>query len=187
MADDGLLALIAGTPWIAQSLALFDFDITRRDNGPIESVRLADATPLEMIAGDASGGAFLFVGVGGEERPVVYAGSEGEGGLIAVGLREALAMVVWLPSLHDALRFTLDDGTRLRDYLAEADQEILADRPDLPAERARVAEALGLPPATGLLERLHATSADPGYVLMSELGDRYQPMSPTGLRPPSNT
>ena len=177
-----LLALIRTTPWIAELLAIrFDFDVTRTD--PVEQVWLANAEPLAPIAGDAAGGTFLTTPFGG----VVYASSEGEGGLIADNLRDALALVVGLPSLHDALARPLGDG--LRDWLAEADDEIRRDdagdpsrddtrddarhgpdRLGLDEARARVRQALELPPADGLLAGLHEAMADEFHRPISEHG-----------------
>jgi hypothetical protein len=164
-----LLAQIRATPWLAGLLARFDFDLTRVE--PVEQVHLADGEPLTPIAGDASGGTFLLTPSGA----VVYAGSEGEGGLIALDLRDALALVVGLPSLHDALAWPLDD--ELRASLAEADEEIRQDDaehdsggPGLDEARARVREALGLPPADGLLAGLHAAALDDAYRPISEHG-----------------
>ncbi|WP_329102029.1 hypothetical protein OG792_22700 [Micromonospora sp. NBC_01699] len=176
------LTLINTTPWLADLLAsLCDLDFSRTKEGPIEPIRLADGEPLEMFAGDASGGAFLFAGRGGEERPVVYAGSEGEGALVAIGLADALAVAVELPSLHDALAvpYGEDGGAALRAWLDRADQEIRDDQPDLDALRGRLREALHLPPADGLLERLHAAAADHTYLPVGEHG-RYEPMLGTG-------
>ncbi len=107
----------------------------------------------------------------------MYAGSEGSGGLIAMGVREAVAMVVHLPSLHDALAAPLDDGSRLRDRLELAEREIREYRPDVAEVRARVTAALDLPPAAGLLERLHAAAADDRYVVVSDVGNRYDPLA----------
>jgi hypothetical protein len=172
------LTLITTTPWIADLLAsLCDLDFSRVSQGPVEPVRLASGESLEMFAGDASGGAYLFAGTGGEERPVVYAGSEGEGTLVAIGLADALAVAIELPSLHDALAVPYDEdgGAALRAWLAQADQEIREEEPELDALRARLREALHLPPADGLLERLHAAAADHTYLPVSEHG-RYEPM-----------
>jgi hypothetical protein len=91
-------------------LALFDFDVARATEGPIEPVTLPGGEPLEAVAGDASGGSFLLIGEGAA-RPVLYVGSEGEGGLIATSLREALALIVGVSSLHDATAFPIhEDG-----------------------------------------------------------------------------
>ena len=120
-----MLDVIDRTPWIADSLTLFDFEVGRAADGPIQPVTLAGDERLEPIAGDATGGCFLLVGTG-TDRPVLYIGSEGEGGLIANSLRETLALVVGVASLHDATTLPVeqDDGQALRDYLARADEEI---------------------------------------------------------------
>lgn len=170
------LAQIKDTPWIAEMLASrFDFDLSRID--PVEDVHLANGQPLTPIAGDSSGGTFLLTPLGA----VVYAGSEGEGGLIAHTLTDALALVVGLPSLHDALSRPLDDS--LRAWLEEADEEIRQDDradadhpwPALDESRARLRDALDLPSADGLLAGLHEAAADEAYLPISEHG-RYEPM-----------
>jgi hypothetical protein len=168
MAD--LLAQIRATPWLADLLVThFDFDLTRDD--PHEQVHLASGEPLTPIAGDSAGGTFLLT----PSRAVVYAGSEGEGGLIALNLRDTLALVVGLPSLHDALSSPLDDD--LRDWLTKADEEIRRDDPlrgpgwiGLDEARARVRQALSLPSADGLLAGLHAAAIDDAYRPISEDG-----------------
>jgi hypothetical protein len=175
--DDELLALIRSTPWIADLLTAFDFDLARVENGPVEPVHLAGGEPLVMVAGDAAGGAYLLVG-SGPTYPVVYAGSEGEGGLIATSLADALAVVVGLPSIHDAVVLAPDDpgGVVLRDLLERADDEIREDWPDLDDDRARLREALGLADGLELLDALHTAAADERYRPISDRGDVYEPM-----------
>ncbi|RGC69528.1 hypothetical protein C5N14_09645 [Micromonospora sp. MW-13] len=178
--DTRLLDLITDTPWIAELLAQFDFDLARAANGPAEPVRLPGGEPLEMIAGDASGGAFMLVGTG-VERPVLYVGSEGEGGLVAAGLRDALALVVGISCIHDATAVPFGaDGARLRDWLARTDEEIREYWPELDAERLRLRRALDLPEADGLLETLHRLAADEEYRPVSDAGDRYESMVAPG-------
>jgi hypothetical protein len=166
-----LLAQLRATPWLADLLAeQFDFDLTRDD--PIEPVHLANGESLTPIAGDGAGGTFLLTPSGA----VVYAGSEGEGGLIAVNLRDALALIVGLPNLHDALALPL--GDELGPWLQEADDEIRRDdatrgpgRLSLDEARAQACQALGLPPAdSDRLAALHAAAADDVYRPISEHG-----------------
>ncbi|SCF10341.1 hypothetical protein GA0070558_12859 [Micromonospora haikouensis] len=180
-----LLGRIAGEAWIVDLLRRFDFDLDRAADGPPEAVHLPNGEPLEMIAGDASGGAFMLVGDDngddngdGVARPVLYVGSEGEGGLIATDLRAALSLVVGLSSVHDAtsVPYGDDGGARLREWLARADEEIREDWPELDAERARLRQALDLPEADGLLEALHRLAADEDYRPVSDAGDRYEAM-----------
>jgi hypothetical protein len=176
--DRELLDIIDGTPWIADLLTLFDFEIARAADGPIEPVSLPGGEPLETIAGDGSGGSFLLVGAGAV-RPVLYVGSEGEGGLVARSLRDALALVVGVSSLHDATAFPADedDGRALRDFLARAADEIREDWPELDDDRDRLREALGLSAVDdALLRSLQAAAADIDYRPINERGDRFRPM-----------
>jgi len=142
----------------------------------VEPVALPGGEPLEMIAGDGGGGAFMLVGAG-PVRPVLYVGSEGEGGLIAVGLRAALALIVGLSSLSDAMMFPIGDGSRMRDWLAECDAEIRADRPELDEKRARLRAALDLPEVDeALLRSLHEAAADLRFRPFNEEGHPYRPL-----------
>ncbi|MEU8068952.1 hypothetical protein AB0B20_04290 [Micromonospora sp. NPDC049151] len=63
-----------------------DFDLDRRDH--VEDVHLASGVALEGLAGDGAGGTYFFCGDGGEERPVLYADSEGSAALVAIGLEQ---------------------------------------------------------------------------------------------------
>jgi hypothetical protein len=159
-------------------LAQFDFDIARVPNGPVEPVHLANGEPLEMIAGDSAGGVFMLAGAASDKRPVIYVGSEGEGGLIARGLREALALVVGVSNIHDAVAWPIseDGGRKLRAHLTEEDRYLREFRPELDADRTRLREALELPLADGLLEALHAAAADEDYRPVSDEGNRYESM-----------
>jgi hypothetical protein len=177
MTDAALLERVRNTPSIAKLLTDFDFDIDRVANGPAEPVHLAGGEPLEMVAGDASGGAFMLVG-SGDQRPVLYVGSEGEGGLIATSLRDALALIASVSSIHDATTTDWDEdgGAAVLSTLAEADQELREEWPELDADRQRLREALDLPAGDGLVETLHRLAADETYRPISDAGDRYDSM-----------
>lgn len=177
MTDAALLARVHSTPAIAKLLTDFDFDIDRVANGPAEPVRLAGGEPLEMVAGDASGGAFLLVGTG-DARPVLYAGSEGEGGLIATSLRDALGLIASVSSIHDAATVPWDEdgGAALRAYLAKADEELREDWPELDADRRRLRELLDLPAGAHLVETFQRVAADEAYRPISDAGNRYESM-----------
>lgn len=178
MNDRELLDLIEGTPWIATLLGRFDFDLYRRDYGPVEPVTLASGEPLEMIAGDGGGGAFLLAG-SGPQRPMVYVGSEGEGGLVATRLRDGLALIIGVSSLHDATAFPVDEdgGRKLRDWLATADAEIRKDWPELDTARTQLRTALNLRQVDdALLRSLHEAAADLRYRPFNEEGLPYRSM-----------
>ncbi|MFI5963781.1 hypothetical protein ACIA8J_16570 [Streptomyces asoensis] len=116
-----------------------DFDPDRDDH--VEEVHLDSGARLEAFAGDGAGGTFFFCGEGGEERPVLYADSEGGAALVAVGLPELLRLLLVVPWWRDCLTFTVEESRR-------SAAEYLEDIPDLEARRDRAAAALGLPLAS---------------------------------------
>jgi hypothetical protein len=170
--------MIHDTPWIADLLTWFDFEVARAADGPILPVTLASGEPLEAIAGDSTGGSFLLVGTG-DPRPVLYVGSECEGGLIARSLRDALALIVGVSSLHDATTVPAEqnNGRDLHNWLDSADVEIREDHPELDANRDRLRSALGLPTVDDpLLRSLQAAAADFRYRPLTGQGVRLRPM-----------
>ncbi|MEU8076749.1 hypothetical protein AB0B31_14995 [Catellatospora citrea] len=78
--SDHLLGLIQGTPEIDLLLrSSFGFDIGRKHYGA--GLRLASGAQMEPIAGESAGGAYFLCAEQAGRRPVVYASSEGQGGL----------------------------------------------------------------------------------------------------------
>ncbi|WP_217141241.1 hypothetical protein [Streptomyces sp. AC627_RSS907] len=138
-ASDDLLRRIEQEPSLANALAWpGDFDVERRD--PIEELALPTRIPLHPIAGCGAGGTYYLCGeAGAEERPVLYADSEGQATLIGADLVEAITLIVVLPFWRDLAKgFTINElGADLR-----------ADRSDFDTERDRLLQALGLTPAS---------------------------------------
>ncbi|PBC70330.1 hypothetical protein BX265_7743 [Streptomyces sp. TLI_235] len=177
--SDHLLDLIQGTPDIRGLLrASFEFDIERKECGA--GLKLASGAPLEPIAGDFTGGAYFLCTEEGGRRPVVFASSEGEGGLIADDLADALEIIIGL-QWRDCLSFSgsgdlevmLASAQHLERYLAR-------DNPEIAEERARVAAGLSLRvlPVPDLVIRLEeaASRTEPHYVVVTDDGDVYDPL-----------
>ncbi|MFI6007183.1 hypothetical protein ACIA98_43985 [Streptomyces sp. NPDC051366] len=138
-----------------------DFDLDRGDH--VEEVHLASGAALEGFAGDGAGGTYFFCGEGGEERPILYADSEGGAALVAIGLPELVRLLLVVPWWRDCQAFT-DEESR------ELEAEYLEDMPDLVARRDRAATALGLdlPGQAEALSRLRevATRLGADFVLI---------------------
>jgi len=138
-----------------------DFELARKDH--VEEVHLASGATLEGFAGDGTGGTFFFCGDGGEERPVLYADSEGGAALVAIGLEQLLQLLMVVPWWRDCRAFTAEESRRL----AAEYQEYM---PDLAARRDRAAADLGLdlPTEAEVLAALHrvATEAGDDFVLI---------------------
>ncbi|MYT37283.1 hypothetical protein GTY66_14675 [Streptomyces sp. SID8356] len=170
---ESLIAAVRAQDGAARFLAWpGDFELDRSDH--VEEVHLASGAALEGFAGDGSGGTYFFCGEGGEERPVLYADSEGGAALVAVGLPELLRLLLVAPWWRDCQEFSAEESR-------ESAAEYLADIPDLVARRDRAAKALGLtlPSAADALERLREVavgmSGDFVLVLTSE-GHSYEPL-----------
>ncbi|MFE6869735.1 hypothetical protein ACFVFS_24675 [Kitasatospora sp. NPDC057692] len=131
-----------------------DFDLDRTEH--VEEVHLASGAALEGFAADGAGGSFFFCGDGGEERPILYADSEGQAGLVAIGLPELLRLLLVVPWWRDCPGFSAAESTA-------AAAVHLADLPDLAERRDRAAAALGLvlPSEAEALARLREVALGP--------------------------
>ncbi|MFJ6382281.1 hypothetical protein ACIQI7_20045 [Kitasatospora sp. NPDC092039] len=143
----------------------------------VEEVVLASGAALEPVAKDGAGGTYFLCGEGGEERPVLYADSEGGAALLAVGVPELVRLLLAVPWWRDCPRLTVGESL-------EAAEEYLEDEPGLLAERDAAAAALGLdvPSTAEALARLRELALGLGasYVLLNaEEGNAYRPL----LRP----
>ncbi|MEW2147380.1 hypothetical protein AB0869_31670 [Micromonospora vinacea] len=118
---------------------------------------------LEGFAGDGSGGTYFFCGDGGEERPILYADSEGGATLVAIGVQQLLQLLLVAPWWRDCREFTEEESRELA-------AEYQDDMPDLVARRDRSARALGLdlPTEAEAITTLHrvATEAGRDFVLV---------------------
>jgi hypothetical protein len=181
-ADPQLAALLDGFP--------LEFDLTRLDH--VEPVRMASGLDLEATAGTGSGGTFFLVGDAETERPVLYADSEGQAGLIAADLAEALTLELVLPYWGDSLSSSAggDLETMLR-YAPDLERSAHDDDPDLAAARNEAARALEfdpLPPLEAVVRKLHAavSMTEPDYLLVFDDPDygpqRYESL--LGRTPP---
>ncbi|MEV0173483.1 hypothetical protein AB0I00_20495 [Streptomyces sp. NPDC050803] len=138
-ASDAVLRRIEQNPSLAAALAWpGDFDIELRD--PVEDVVLPSGRPLHPIAGCGAGGTYFLCGeAGDEERPVLYADSEGQATLIGADLVEAVTLIAVLPLWQDlATGFTV----------AALGAEVRSDHPDFDAERDQLLQDLGLAPVS---------------------------------------
>jgi len=182
---DHLLALIRDTPGIADLLhSSFEFGVFRNEHG--EAVRVSSGAALEAIAGDLAGGTFFLCHDEDGHRPVVFASSEGQGGLIADDLKAALEIITGLAVWQDCLKFS--DGGRSEVMEATAsllEGDLIRDEPKIAEHRARIAAALSLRQVsvTELVSRLQSAVArtEPGHVVVTESGDEYESLFGTFL------
>nr|MDT0521824.1 hypothetical protein [Streptomyces sp. DSM 41633] len=176
--SDSLLDLIQTTPEIDLLLrSSFGFDIHRKRNG--DGLRLASGAPLEVIAGEFAGGAYFLCAEENGRRPVVFASSEGEGGLLADDLADALEIMIGL-EWRDCLSFSGGGDVEVMQVSAQH-LERSRDKynPDIDDEAAQVAAALSLRivPVAELVIRLQAAASktEPDYVVTDDDGQAFDP------------
>lgn len=132
-----------------------------------------------MIAGESAGGAYFLCAEQNGRRPVVFASSEGEGGLLADDLADALEIIIGL-EWRDCLSFS---GGGDVEVMQTSAQHLESSRdkhnPDIGNEATQVAAALSLRvvPATDLVIRLHAAASktEPDYVVTADDGQAFDP------------
>ncbi|MGW2478118.1 hypothetical protein [Streptomyces sp. NPDC001665] len=148
-----------------------DFDLDRGDH--VEAVHLASGAALEGFAGDGAGGTYFFCGSGAEERPVLYADSEGGAALVAIGMPELLRLLLIAPWCRDCRAFTAEES-------AELTAEHLEDMPDLAVRRDRAAVALGLdlPTEAEALARLRKVATEEGKEFVLIFTPENEPYDP---------
>ena len=164
--------MIEASPATNQELSrLIDFDVADRPADFGCPVRLSSGLPLQIIAADRAGGAFFLVGTGSGSRPVLYADSEGNAGVVGPDLATALATLIALPNWADLLGFSrggdLSEMRRASIWLAHRLQQ---DFPDRDTAGPRLLEELGLAaiddPVAVLWTSVHSTKPD--YVLLDD-------------------
>jgi hypothetical protein len=176
--DDEILDAIRKDPDLDDLLAeVCEFDLSRGDHG--EPVRLSSGQALDGVAGDFTGGTFFLCGQRQAVRPVLYASSEGQAGVIGRSLTEALEIMIGLPSWSDCLKFSGGgDLATMRSAAEHLRRDELEEQPDLDAQRARLVEALSLDRATVpvLLARLRDAVAGttPDFVLTTDTGEEHE-------------
>lgn len=173
--DEEILDTIRRDSDLAEALwRVCEFDLSRSDPG--DSEHLSSGVALESIAGDYTGGTFFLCGDSREERPVLYASSEGQAGLIGRNLTEALEIIVGLPSWWDCLKFSgSGDLAIMRTTADHLRNDEIRNEPGMEADRRTIAQALNfeLKPTSVLLARLHAAASamEPDLGLTSDAGD----------------
>lgn len=181
-----LLRRIRENTDLSMFLAVFpEFDVNRchRDDAPW----LASGASLEVIAGDGTGGTFFLTGERASNRPVLYASSEGEAGIIARNLSEALELMVGFPYWRDCLGYSNNgDIETMQAAAVLLHGDLLRNHPDADLEQTRAAALAGIErkPVPVLVRQLHAavSSAGPDFVFCDatgEYGGLFGPFEPS--------
>ncbi|GLZ77330.1 hypothetical protein Afil01_21370 [Actinorhabdospora filicis] len=173
---------------VAASEAARDYLLWHGDFDPeatehVEPIRLPSGTAMTPIAGDGSGGTYFLIGeagTGGDDRPVLYADSEGGAVYLADTLSDCLELIIGLPYWHDCLRIGPIDLDEAETEYLEAVYEPHEDGArDLRDGRAAALAGLGLREVPGqeLLARFHAAAIGDGELPVGPEGNSYEPLA----------
>ncbi|MEU0738767.1 hypothetical protein [Streptomyces sp. NPDC006134] len=162
----------------------FNFDLDRAACGHVEPVRLASGGPLEVVAGDDTGGTYFVC----PDGSVLYADSEGSAGIIGSSVDEALEVLIGLPGWLDCADLSPADGEEeILARVAEVEED-LREHYGIDDERAELRAALGFPERSPveLVGMLHAAllRTEPDFLLLNaEEGCAYRPLTGSGGPP----
>ncbi|MER7376540.1 hypothetical protein [Streptomyces lanatus] len=165
---DRALRLLRQHQHLAELAAFpFNFDLARAAHGHVEEVRLASGGPLEVVAGDDTGGTYFVCADGS----VLHADSEGSAGIIGSSVAEALEIMIGLAEVED-----------------EDDEEGSDGRDELEQARAELRAAFGFPQrSVAELEamlRAALLRTEPDFVLLNDLEHNAYQLLDTYPRPP---
>ncbi|MET8042520.1 hypothetical protein ABZU25_16885 [Micromonospora sp. NPDC005215] len=183
MLDDiSLLRRIAAAPSVSDVLRDFvEFDVEDVASVHDSTARLSSSVSLRVIACDGTAGRFFLVGTEAPSRPVLYASSEGDAGLIGSSLAITLATIVAMPNWHDLLGFSGGGGDldQMRRAQAWLEKGMRRTHPDLDQLQAFLVGELELDvledPVLTLWQSVRAT--DPTETFIDE-GDGGLPWGP---------
>jgi hypothetical protein len=153
----------------------FDFDV---QSVPPAAWVHVEGHQVEPVATDGTGALFaLLYPPPGPSAAVLYASSEGQAGVLARGLAEGLALLVWLPYWRELLKFSgggqLAEMRRVEPYLI---RDLAEDEGDIAPVQQRLAQLLQLTrpeDPVGLLHRRVAEGASE-FRLLSDAGEEFE-------------
>lgn len=133
--------------------------------------RLQDGVDCELIATDASGGEFALCDARSlPERPLLYASSEGQAGIIARSLERGLSVIIDLPFWEDCLKFSgRGQLAEMRRVVPLAEADLVAQSPHIALSRHTLRALFGLSPFPDSVEELHSAVVElsPHYPVCS--------------------
>jgi hypothetical protein len=165
----------------AKRILEYDFDfIPVASLIPSRLFRFRDATSYEPVGGDAAGGEFVLCESRNlPTRPLLYASSEGQAGIIAQSLHDGLSIIVDLPYWQDCLKFSSHGQlAEMQRVVPLAESDLLADRPQTASRRQALRTLLGLSQLPDPVCALHTAVTDlsPQYAVCSSEGWPFEPL-----------
>ncbi|GGM11562.1 hypothetical protein GCM10010129_64470 [Streptomyces fumigatiscleroticus] len=184
MTDHALRLLRQNRRLAALAAFPFGFDLERAALGHVEPVRLASGGPLQVVAGDDTGGTYFVCADG----CVLYADSEGSAGVIGASVDEALELLIGLPGWRECTDLSPEhDEAEILARVTETEDEIRENH-GIDEERAELRAALGLPERSPveLVGMLYTSllRTEPDHLLLNAVEGRAYGLLDAHGRPP---
>lgn len=147
---------------------------------PSSLFQFGDGTSFELVGIDGAGGEFaLCESRSLPARPLLYASSEGQAGILARSLESGLSILVDLPYWHDCLKFS-GGGllAEMRRVVPLSESDLIAENPQIVSSRGAVRTVLGLAQIPDSVQALHAalTELSPLYLVFGPDGSQFDPL-----------
>jgi hypothetical protein len=180
MSESNLLEALRTSPVTKRTLE-YDFDFVPVAGATKSALFLGcGSAGYEIIATDASGGEFVLCDAGAlPARPMLYASSEGQTGVIAHSLKSGLSTIIDLPYWQDCLKFSGGGQVaEMRRVIPLAEVDLLTDSPQIESSRHALWAILGLMPLLDPIGELHAalTELSSPYPVRGSGGWQFAPL-----------
>ncbi|MBM6616320.1 hypothetical protein [Bacillus suaedaesalsae] len=169
---------IIDNPEIAEVLTdYFDFEILGVPSYNTESYYFNVEDTVKVIAQDAAGGVFAFVGSDDEENlPIIYISSEGQAGKVGRNFKEFISLMVSCPNWQDLLKFSgngqLSEMVKALSFLED---ELLEDFPNIEDVKKTVRSELSIDIIFNPADVLFMTmKSEPKIVVIDNDGDELE-------------
>jgi hypothetical protein len=157
MTEATRLEILRSSPEIKRLLERdYEFSPIQASNQS-ELFRLSQNQSFELIGKDKSGGEFALCKGEASERPLLYASSEGQAGIVGRNLAEGLATIIDIPFWQDCLKFSSDGNLQEMRKAFALSMEDGQDRMGLlKSDAATVRARLALPVLVDPVLSLHS-------------------------------
>ena len=179
--DDAALIQILRTSDEAKRVLEYDFDFRVAPIGAKSALfQLRDGMAYELVGTDTSGGEFALCDKRDlPTRPLLYASSEGQAGILARALHTGLATIIDLPYWHDCLKFSGNGQlAEMRRVVPLAESDLQEDNPEVISARKNLQRHLGISLIQDSIQELYSaiTELSPNYPACGPSGWPYAPL-----------
>ena len=177
MNEADLLQEIRSSPGARRMLEV-DFDFSPKTASTTSALfEFRDGTTFELVGRDGAGGEFALCRSRTlPARPMLYASSEGQAGILARSLEEGLSLLIDLPFWQDCLKFSGGGQlAEMRRVLPLAESDLVAENPQIAFSRQALRALLGLSPLPDPVQALYAsvTELTPAYSVCGSDGSPF--------------